>query len=117
MKRREWTEARAKVEAESKCRFCGLSEGEYYVGESGPSFCRLEAAHLWPRSRGGTQNPDGIVPLCGDCHRLFDSFRLDLLAVLSSDEQVELVRQSGGIELARVRVLPSEYPKRSERFQ
>ena len=103
MKRRNWKEAREKVDLEGKCRSCGL------VGS------RLEAAHLWPRSRGGLQEPDGIVPLCPDCHRLFDSHRLDLLSVLNLIEQVELVRQAGGIETARIRVLPSEYRRLRER--
>ena len=111
MKRRDWKEARAKVEDEGECRSCGVLDGERYFGNIGLVVARLEAAHLWPRSRGGLQEPDGIVPLCGECHRLFDSHRLDLLSVLRPVEQTELVRQAGGIETARIRVLPSEYPR------
>jgi hypothetical protein len=76
---------------------------------TGPERVRLEAAHLWPRSRGGGQERDGIVGLCSDCHRRFDAHDLDLLSSLTAAEQVETVRQAGGIEIARRRLLPSEY--------
>jgi hypothetical protein len=96
MKRRDWTEARAKVDEEATCRVCGVGG-------------RLEAAHLWPRSLGGTQDPNGIVPLCPSHHFQFDAHRLNLGHVLTTDEQVELVRQCGSLGLAMRRVYPIDY--------
>ena len=100
MKRRDWTEARAKVDDEGECRVCG-------VGQS--SVEPLEAAHVWPRSLGGTQDPNGIVPLCQRCHGQFDAHHLNLGHVLTTDEQVELVRQCGSLGLAMRRVYPIDY--------
>lgn len=104
-KRRDWTAAREKVDAEGQCRACG-------AGES--SDVRLEAAHLWPRSMGGTQEPAGIVPLCSrlgphGCHQLFDEHRLNLGHVLTTEEQAELVRQSGSLASAMRRAYPLDY--------
>jgi hypothetical protein len=55
MRRRDWSEARAKVDQEGRCRVCGSS-------------WRVEAAHVVPRSvaPNGGEHPDSIVPLCGD---------------------------------------------------
>lgn len=52
---------------------------------------------------------DLIVPLCERCHGQFDAHRLDILHVLGIDEQLALVRAAGGIEQARIRVVPSQY--------
>lgn len=98
--------AREKVELEGVCRSCGERNVE-----------RLDAAHLWPRSMGGRgfEDPDRIIPLCSlikggiGCHDDFDAHRLDVLDVLTVEEQAALVRDAQGIERARVRVLPSEY--------
>jgi hypothetical protein len=95
MKRRDWTAAREKCDRESSCRACGMAYPE--------------AAHIWPRSLGGTQDPDLILPLCRSCHTAFDHHRLDVLSLLTTDEQVALVRAAGSLERARMRVLPSEY--------
>lgn len=93
--RRDWTEAREKCELEGICRICGAASPE--------------PAHLWHRGRGGDMSSNNIVPLCRHHHTEFDSHRLDILAYLLPDEQVELVKQAGSIETARRRVLPSEY--------
>lgn len=97
--------AREKVEREERCRVCHV----------GPAY-KLEAAHLWPRSRGasGFDEPDLIVPLCstvfgGTCHADFDDHRLDLLPFLTLGEQVATVRAAGGLELARRRLAPLAY--------
>lgn len=52
---------------------------------------------------------DNIIPLCLNHHTEFDRHNLDILELLSVAEQVCLVREAGGIERARMRVLPSEY--------
>lgn len=94
--------AREKVEAEGVCRVCGIG---------GPE--RLDAAHLWDRSLGGPgfDDPDAVVPLCSSikgagaraCHDLYDAHELDLLAHLTTAEQIALVRHAGSIERARTR--------------
>jgi 5-methylcytosine-specific restriction endonuclease McrA len=90
--RRDWTAARAKVEREANCRICGAA-------------WKIEAAHIIPRSLGGGQSEDAIVPLCPDHHREYDSHRLDLLPHLTHDEQAEAVRVLG-LERARRRLSP-----------
>lgn len=47
---------------------------------SGRSPC--DPAHLWPRSRGGCDDPLCVVPLTRDEHRAFDQGRLDVLPSL-----------------------------------
>jgi hypothetical protein len=52
----------------------------------------IDPAHLWPRSKGGCDDPDCVLGLCrvvGDgsgCHRLFDEGKLDLLERLTGKE-------------------------------
>lgn len=102
---------RAKVEAEGACRVC----------HAPAAVC--DAAHLWPRSLGskGFDEPDLIVPLCAaikgadrDCHGRFDAHELDLLARLTLDEQVALVRAAGSIERARDRAIGRAAAKRAD---
>lgn len=93
---RNWQAARAKVEREGGCRICGEPLG-------------TQAAHIVPRSLGGQMSEDSIVPLCPAHHSAFDAHDLDLISHLSRDEQAEAVRVLG-LERARVRLLPSEYP-------
>jgi 5-methylcytosine-specific restriction endonuclease McrA len=92
VKRRDWREARQKVEDEGRCRVCRTS--------SGP----IDAAHVIPRSLapgvGTNMGAENIVPLCRECHVEYDQHRLDLLPVLTLPEQVAAVRQAGGIALA-----------------
>ena len=97
--KRDWTAARAKVEREGECRQCG-------------SRSELQAAHIVPRSLGGGQLEDSIVPLCGSCHRAYDAGRLDLLPALTRDEQAEAVRVLGLTRALR-RISPSENFKRA----
>ena len=92
MKRRNWKEARQKVEREGfRCRVCRSS-------------FQVEAAHVIPRSLapgvGTNMGADNIVPLCRECHVEYDQHRLSLLPVLTLPEQVAAVRQAGGIALA-----------------
>jgi hypothetical protein len=103
--KRNWADARAKVSAEGVCRNCGNDYG-------------LEAAHVWGREAdeptidGGTVlwvKPSRIIPLCGRCHREYDAHRLDALPLLSTEEQVQLTRDAGGI-VAAFRRATGSYP-------
>lgn len=38
----------------------------------------IDPAHLCPRSMGGCDDALCVVPLCRECHRLFDDGKLDL---------------------------------------
>jgi hypothetical protein len=101
--RRDWSAARAKVDAEGCCRVCGSTED-------------LQAAHTIGRAkqdvevsgpRGGKVLKvlaDATVPLCGEHHRLFDSRRLDLLPYLKLPEQLNAVEAAGGIYAANRRL-------------
>ena len=103
MRRRDWTQARAKVDAEGRCRVCG-------------SDWRVEAAHVIPRSvaPNGGEHPDSIVPLCGDyvdsitgnaikgCHSRYDdkSNGLDLTPYLNDAELEAAVAAAGSWGMA-----------------
>lgn len=94
--RRDWTDAKRKVEAEGVCRNC----------HSGST---LEPAHLIHRGMGGGMEAENIIPLCRTCHKAFDSHMLDILSLLTLEEQLAAVRNAGGIENARIRLVPSLY--------
>lgn len=78
---RDWTEPRAKVEAEGMCRVCWAPDPD--------------AAHIIPRSRvtpGIGEDPRNICPLCRQHHRAYDRQngnepQLDLLPYLTNEEQ------------------------------
>lgn len=91
--------------ADDPCRWCGVAG-------------QTERAHIAGRAHDRKQdngvryvNPDSIVPLCRDHHRQYDAHRLDLLSCLTLAEQVQAVIELGGIEAARIRLVPSEYSK------
>ncbi len=46
--------------------------------------------HLWPRGRGGCDDPLCVVPGCRSCHRLFDAGKLNLLPDLVRHFKPEL---------------------------
>lgn len=111
--RRDWTAARTKVETEEACRVCG-------------SNVEVQAAHIIERSRDkfhldGSPR-DGvwvveavrIVPLCGPfsplhCHVDFDAHAIDILQVLTLEEQVQAVRDAGSLVTAHQRTAPSSF--------
>lgn len=109
MIRRDWTDARAKVDAEGVCRVCASSE-------------RVQAAHTVgrfrdPEVRRGVRRvlADAIVPLCAPCHARYDGHELDLLPFVDLDEQIQAVRDAGGIESARRRLIGSRDGSRDGR--
>jgi hypothetical protein len=69
-------EQRAKV-AGVRCIGCGDLE-------------RLDPAHVIPRSLGGCDHPDCVVPLCRPCHRAYDTGEFDLLPALEGIRRTEL---------------------------
>ena len=86
--KRDWSEARAKVDAEGRCRYCRVA---------GP----LEAAHVISRSVKGHDNQmaDSCIPLCPSCHRQqhHDRASMALLAYLTAEEQAAAVLAAGSI--------------------
>ena len=85
--RRDWSEAREKVENEGRCRVCKAS---------GP----LDAAHVIPRSANGSvdnMSHLSVIPLCRICHSRQHTAKLDILPFLTLDEQMAAVRAAGGI--------------------
>jgi hypothetical protein len=97
---RDWTDARAKVEEEGRCRRC-------HGGRD------LEAAHIIGRQHdkdaGYIVVPIRVAPLCRSCHRKYDDHELDLMPHLTLEEQARAVLDAGGIELARQRTCPLAY--------
>lgn len=103
MKTRIWTDEANAKRAEG-CRICGSYE--------------VELAHVtWrkhdrPRTPGAKTvyvEPESVVPLCPEHHRLHDAHQLELLPALTLAEQLRAVEDEGGIELARKRLAPSAY--------
>lgn len=110
--RRDWADARAKVEEEGSCRICKTSDR------------KLEAAHVLGRQHDEPKvnkatgeilkelyvHPDRIVPLCGPfpegCHGDVDYNRVNLVHNLTIDEQVQAVKDAGGIAPAWVKLAP-----------
>jgi 5-methylcytosine-specific restriction endonuclease McrA len=68
-------EQRAKV-AGRACLVCGMRP--------------VDPAHLVPRSLGGCDQPDCVVPLCRPCHRAYDQGQLDLVPWLEPRFRTEL---------------------------
>lgn len=93
MKKRDWTAARAKVDAvvDGRCRVCKSAR------------FGLDAAHVIPRSLNPTDQAmteDAIVPLCRLCHTAYDAHELDLLPYLTISEQAQAVISAQGIARA-----------------
>jgi hypothetical protein len=63
----------------------------------------VDPAHLVPRSLGGCDHPDCVVPLCRTHHRLYDRGRLDLLSRLEPRFRAELAH--GLLHLGLLRLL------------
>lgn len=114
---RDWSAARAKVEAEGCCRVCGVDVLSLLVAAHtiGRECDRLTldgepvSTKRWP------VEPDRIVTLCRSrgevkgCHEQYDDHELSILSVLHLHEQVQAVEDAGGIELARKRLSPTDY--------
>lgn len=111
--KREWTFARRKVEEEGACRICGDTRD-------------LHAAHILGREHDKKRlngdrefgplwfvEPVRVVPLGGEfgcgCHGRYDRHEVDLLPVLTLDEQLQAVKDAGGLEHARLRTAPTAY--------
>ena len=106
--RRDWSEARQKVDEEGRCRVCLRGDK------------KLEAAHILgrrydrPRVEGSTTkvllvHRLSVIPMCSECHYAYDSHRLSILKYLTPEEQVRAVQDAGTIELARRRLDPLDY--------
>lgn len=107
--KRDWTDARAKVEAEGRCRL-------------GPEGCegKLEAAHIVGRAYDQWHphkphvdqlyvNPDSIAVLCTRHHREYDLHQTSILETLTTDEQVRAVADTGSILTALKRTTGERY--------
>lgn len=121
--KRDWTEARAKVEHEEVCRlgrddYCeGKLEAAHVIGRSCDAFTPLsydEDGNLRIIATSRLEvAPDRVIPLCTRHHRLYDAHEVDCLHVLTLAEQLQAVADSGGLELARKRLAPSQYREAS----
>lgn len=108
--KRDWSDARAKVEAEGRCRLCHIERG-------------LQAAHVTrrefdaPKTAGSKTrwvDPDSVVPLCPPCHSAYDRHELSILAHLTHAEQARALRDMGTIEAVRRRTDPLDYTRTME---
>lgn len=108
--KRDWKDARAKVDAEGECRICKIQRG-------------LQAAHVSRRSfdapkKPGNKtlwvNPDSIIPLCPRCHTAYDHHELSILGHLTHAEQVKALEDMNTIEAVRRRTDPLDYTRTME---
>ena len=86
------TPQRAKVRGGS-CAYCG-----------GPG---TDPAHVWPRSMGGCDDADCVIPLCRRDHSAYDLGQLDLLATVKINfprEYAHAVAHAGTEALADRRI-------------
>jgi hypothetical protein len=63
----------------------------------------VDPAHLVPRSLGGCDEPECVVPLDRRCHRAYDRGELDLLSHLEPSYRAELAH--GMLHLGLMRLL------------
>jgi hypothetical protein len=95
---RSWTTAYEKVRSEGLCRVNGCKKAAD------------DPAHIAPRSLGGGQAAEAVVPLCRDHHNRFDRERdFDLGPHLTWEEQAECVRVLG-LDAAHKRLFPTSHP-------
>lgn len=80
---------RRKVANEGRCRNCGSRQ-------------RLDPAHTIPRSLGGGSHADSVIPLCRSCHDAQHRGEIEMLALMTTEEQVEAVRVVGIARAYRV---------------
>jgi len=110
--KRDWTDARAKVDHEGCCRICKRTDR------------KLEAAHVLGREHDEPKvskttgeilqelyvHPDRVFPACGPfpagCHGDAEYRRINVLSHLTLEEQLQAVKDAGGIEAARIRLEP-----------
>ena len=71
-----------KVRAEGRCRNCGSRD-------------RLDPAHTIPRSLGGKNLPESVIPLCRRCHDAQHRGELELLPLMRPEEHAEAARVVG----------------------
>lgn len=96
--KREWSAAREKVVNERVCRNCGALQVEtaHILGRTYDRYAPLRADG-W---RKWTVAPDRVLPLCSDCHRRQHDGRLEILPLLTLEEQLQAVADAGTISRA-----------------
>lgn len=117
--RRGWTEARAKVELEGRCRFCGEEFPEYLLHAChviGRDRDEFHPVTFEPQREPWLVVPDRIVPGCDACHVAYDAHEIGLIGRLTLEEEVQAVRDSfpptgrgSGVEHMRQRCDPVAY--------
>ena len=71
------------MDTEAECRSCQRGDD-------------LQAAHIsYRRFDSGLIDPNGIVPLCVECHMAYDAHKLDLLPYINYAEQAKVVADLG----------------------
>jgi hypothetical protein len=114
--KRNWEDARAKVEREEYCRLArtqecaGPLEAAHVIGRDRDAFATDGGLHPLPSTTvSWWVAPVRVVPLCRRHHKLYDDHAIDILGALSLSEQLQAVVDSDGIENARVRLAPGAY--------
>ena len=80
------TESQRAAVAGRNCIVCGTD-------------CRIDPAHLIPRSLGGCGHALCVTALCRRCHRAFDRGELDLLPYLEPEWRPQLAHAVGHVGL------------------
>jgi hypothetical protein len=90
-----WRKATADVQTEQERPPFGAAETQRHKIVGSACIVCLQTkgitpAHLAPRSLGGCDHPDCVVPLCWMHHRAYDTGRLELLPYLEPRWRVEI---------------------------
>jgi 5-methylcytosine-specific restriction endonuclease McrA len=97
--REEWESLRAKKLYGQPCRFVDLAAFTGAKAHRAPMLqVATELHHLVPRSRGGDDVADNLVPLCADCHDAVERWedeRARLAEKLTDAEHAYIVAKLG----------------------
>lgn len=74
-----------KIADEGRCRSCGVPHAIH----------PLDAAHTIPKSLGGKATYDSVIPLCRACHDAQHRREIELLPLMTREEEMEAVRAVG----------------------
>lgn len=114
MAKKQWNDAREKIDREGACRNCGLSwesvmslQAAHTVNQKLQDRTKVVPLDEPDRSERIPKNfvrviwvnPDSVIPLCvtqdGGCHGKYDAHQLDILGLLTYEEEADAVRAVG----------------------
>lgn len=65
-----------------ECVFCGTTRDEHREDHGRD----LDIHHVIPKRKGGSDNPDNLIPVCMGCHRTIEATQGEALSRIANDE-------------------------------